>query len=102
MCDSDDFRNRCETRNQTISAVETIAGASEVDRSIAKLVLAFGTDPVARWMHGDSYDHLLHIPRLFRAREELVKEGARNAPTRAMASRFGFGRALAVTTVRSR
>jgi hypothetical protein len=42
MCDSDDFRSRCETRNQTISAVETIAGASEVDRSIAKLVLAFG------------------------------------------------------------
>jgi hypothetical protein len=72
MCDSDDFRSRCETRNQTISAVETIAGASEVDRAIAKLVLAFGTDPVARWMYDDSHDHLLHIPRLFRAREELV------------------------------
>ena len=54
------------------SPVETIAGASEVDHAIAKLILAFGTDPVARWMYDDSHDHLLHIPRLFRAREELV------------------------------
>jgi hypothetical protein len=45
---------------------------SEVDRAIANLVLAFGTDPVARWMYDDPHDHLLHIPRLFRAREELV------------------------------
>ena len=48
-------------------AVTTIAGASEVDRAIAKLVLAFGADPVARWMYDDPHQYLLHIPRLFRA-----------------------------------
>jgi ribosomal protein S18 acetylase RimI-like enzyme len=67
MDDRDDFRNRFEARDQTTSAVETITGASEVDRAIAKLVLAFGTDPVARWMYDDPQDYLLHIPRLFRA-----------------------------------
>jgi len=67
MRDSDDLRSRYGTRNQTSSAVETIAGACEVDRAIAKLVLAFGTDPVARWMYDNPHEYLLHIPRLFRA-----------------------------------
>src|SRR5882724_10851238 len=67
MRDSDDLRSRYGTRNQTSSAVETIAGACEVDRAIAKLVLAFGTDPVARWMYDNPHQYLLHIPRLFRA-----------------------------------
>jgi hypothetical protein len=49
------------------SAVTTIVGALEVDRAIARLVLAFGTDPVARWMYDDPHQYLLHIPRLFRA-----------------------------------
>jgi GNAT superfamily N-acetyltransferase len=49
------------------SAVATIVGAPEVDRAIARLVLAFGTDPVARWMYDDPHQYLLHIPRLFRA-----------------------------------
>jgi GNAT superfamily N-acetyltransferase len=49
------------------SAVATITGASEVDRAIARLVLAFGTDPVARWMYDDPHQYLLHIPRLFQA-----------------------------------
>lgn len=65
MGDSSDFRS--EARKQTISAVETIAGASEVDRAIAKLVLAFGTDPVARWIYDNPHEYLLYIPRLFRA-----------------------------------
>ena len=47
--------------------VATVAGASEVDHAIAKLVLAFCTDPVARWMYDDPHQYLLHIPRLFRA-----------------------------------
>src|SRR3982074_2353595 len=47
--------------------VATVAGVSEVDRAIAKLVLAFATDPVARWMYDDPHQYLLHIPRLFRA-----------------------------------
>jgi ribosomal protein S18 acetylase RimI-like enzyme len=67
MCSRGDFRSRLEARNLTPPAAETIAGASEVDRAIAKLVLAFGTDPVARWMYDDPHDYLLHIPRLFRA-----------------------------------
>ena len=67
MRDRDNFRSRLETRNQTDSAVETITGASEFDHAIATLVLAFGTDPVARWMYDNPHDYLLHIPRLFRA-----------------------------------
>jgi hypothetical protein len=43
-------------------AVAAIAGAS--DHAIAKLVLAFGADPVARWMYDDSHQYLLHIPRM--------------------------------------
>ena len=67
MGDRDDSRSRFETRNQTTLAVETIAGAGEVDRAIARLVLAFGADPVARWIYDDPHEYLLHIPRLFRA-----------------------------------
>ena len=49
------------------SRVATIVGAPEMDHAIATLVLAFGTDPVARWMYGDPHHYLMHIPRLFRA-----------------------------------
>ena len=35
--------------------VATIAGDAEVDQAIATLVLAFGTDPVARWMCDDPH-----------------------------------------------
>jgi GNAT superfamily N-acetyltransferase len=49
------------------SRVETIAGNAEVDHAIATLVLAFGADPVARWMYDDPHQYLLHIPHLFRA-----------------------------------
>ena len=48
-------------------SVATIAGDAEVDHAIATLVLAFATDPVARWMYDDPHQYLLHIPRLFRA-----------------------------------
>jgi GNAT superfamily N-acetyltransferase len=47
--------------------VATIAGDAEVAHAIATLVLAFGTDPVARWMYDDPHRYQLHIPRLFRA-----------------------------------
>ena len=47
--------------------VATIAGDLEVDHAIAALVLAFVTDPVARWMYDDPHQYLLHISRLFRA-----------------------------------
>jgi ribosomal protein S18 acetylase RimI-like enzyme len=49
------------------SEVATIAGDAQVDHAIATLVLAFATDPVARWMYDDPHQYLLHIPRLFRA-----------------------------------
>jgi ribosomal protein S18 acetylase RimI-like enzyme len=49
------------------SRVTAIAGDAEVDHAIATLVLAFGADPVARWMYEDPHQYLLHIPRLFRA-----------------------------------
>jgi ribosomal protein S18 acetylase RimI-like enzyme len=47
--------------------VRTTTGATEIDHAIGKLVLAFSTDPVARWMYGDPDQYLTHIPRLFRA-----------------------------------
>jgi len=47
--------------------VATISGDAEVDHAIATLVLAFSSDPVARWMYDEPHQYLLHIPRLFRA-----------------------------------
>src|SRR5262252_911374 len=47
--------------------VTTIGGDAEVDHAIATLVLAFATDPVARWICDDPHQYLRHIPRLFRA-----------------------------------
>jgi GNAT superfamily N-acetyltransferase len=49
------------------AGVATIAGDVEVEHAIATLVLAFVSDPVARWMYDDPHQYLLHIPRLFRA-----------------------------------
>jgi len=49
------------------SRVATIVGDADVDHAIATLVLAFGTDPVARWMYSDPHRYLMHIPTLFRA-----------------------------------
>ena len=45
----------------------TIANDTEINHAIATLVLAFATDPVARWMYREPDQYLLHIPRLFRA-----------------------------------
>jgi len=45
----------------------TIASEAEINHAIATLVLAFGTDPVARWMYREPDQYLLHAPRLFRA-----------------------------------
>ena len=49
------------------ASVATIAGDAEINHAIATLVLAFCTDPIARWMYDDPHQYLLHIPRLFRA-----------------------------------
>ena len=47
--------------------VTPIVGPAETDHAIARLVLAFVTDPVARWLYDDPHQYLLHMPRLFRA-----------------------------------
>ena len=49
------------------ASVATIAGGAEIDHAIGTLVLAFGTDPVARWMYDDPHQYLRHIPQLFQA-----------------------------------
>jgi len=59
----------------TPPGVATIGGDAEVDHAIATLVLAFVTDPVARWMYDDPHQYLLHIPRLFRALGKNSFEG---------------------------
>ena len=51
----------------TSLSAATIAGETEINHAIATLVLAFGTDPVARWMYHEPDQYLLHVPRLFRA-----------------------------------
>jgi GNAT superfamily N-acetyltransferase len=55
--------------------VATIACDAEVEHAIATLVLAFATDPVARWMYDDPRQYLQHIPRLFRALGKNSFEG---------------------------
>lgn len=45
----------------------TIVDAVELESAIASLVLAFDTDPAARWMYDDAHQYLLSVPRLFRA-----------------------------------
>lgn len=49
------------------ATVSTIAGDAEIDRAIATLVLAFSTDPLARWIYDGAHQYLQHIPQLFRA-----------------------------------
>src|ERR1700730_15697074 len=63
--------------------VATIASDAEVDHAIATLVLAFDSDPVARWMYDDPHQYLLHIPRLFRALGRSSFAGAGAQRTRA-------------------
>jgi hypothetical protein len=80
--------------------VVTTAGDAEIDHAVATLVLAFGTDPVARWMYDDPHQYLLHIPRLFRALGKSSFEGgARSAPTTASGSRSGFHRVFTAIIV---
>lgn len=83
--------------------VATIAGTSEIDHAIAKLVFAFARDPVARWMYDDPHQIYCTYPGYF-VRSGLApsKREQRNAPATASASRFGFRRACAVTMSGSR
>ena len=79
--------------DMTPPGVATIAGDAEVGHAIAILVLAFVTDPVARWMYDVPDRYLLHIPRLFQALGKPSFEGgARSAPTTASELLSGFHR----------
>ena len=60
------LQNRSTIVNTKPTHVSTITD-EEAGNAIATLVLAFSTDPVARWMYGDAQRYLEHIPRLFRA-----------------------------------
>jgi GNAT superfamily N-acetyltransferase len=73
----------------TPPGVATVRGDAEVDHAIATLVLAFVTDPVARWMYDDPHQYLLHTPRLFRALGKTSFEGGA-----AQRTDDGFGVAL--------
>ena len=53
--------------NMALPKAATIAGDAEINHAIGTLVLAFVTDPVARWMYHEPDQYLVHIPPLFRA-----------------------------------
>jgi hypothetical protein len=40
---------------------------SNVDQAIGTVVLAFSSDPVARWFYADPHDYLTNLPRFVRA-----------------------------------
>lgn len=47
-------------------SVASIAGDTEIEHAIATLVLAFGADPVARWMYDDPHQSLIGVEVLHR------------------------------------
>ena len=83
--------------------VATIAGDAEVDHAIATLVLAFGTDPVARWMYDEPHQYLLHIPRLFLALgTSSFATGAAQRTDDGLGVALGFRRGFTAIMSRSR
>jgi hypothetical protein len=84
------------------ASVATITGDAEIGHAIATLVLAFVTDPVARWMYDDPHQYLLHIPRLFRALGKSSFEESAAQPTTASGLRSGFHRVFTAMMGRSR
>jgi ribosomal protein S18 acetylase RimI-like enzyme len=45
----------------------TATALSETEQSVAVIVLAFSTDPAARWSYPDPYQYLRHFPAIVRA-----------------------------------
>jgi ribosomal protein S18 acetylase RimI-like enzyme len=50
----------------TPAPVAAIA-TSEMEQAVAVIVLAFGSDPAARWTYPDPHEYLAHFPRIVRA-----------------------------------
>jgi ribosomal protein S18 acetylase RimI-like enzyme len=55
------------TAMDTKPSVVAVTGDAEVSHTIATLILAFSTDPVARWIYAGPHQYLCHIPLLFLA-----------------------------------
>jgi ribosomal protein S18 acetylase RimI-like enzyme len=51
----------------TMTSSVTVTRASEAERAIAVIVLAFGSDPAARWSYPDPHRYLDHFPAIVRA-----------------------------------
>jgi ribosomal protein S18 acetylase RimI-like enzyme len=51
----------------TTTSTVTATAPSEVERAIAVIVLAFSTDPAARWSYPDPHQYLTHFPAIVRA-----------------------------------
>ena len=51
------------TRTSTVTAT----ALSETEQAVAVIVLAFSTDPVARWSYPDPHQYLRHFPAIVRA-----------------------------------
>lgn len=43
------------------------ASAANTDSAVGTMVLAFGTDPAARWLYQDPHEYLSHFPNFVRA-----------------------------------
>jgi ribosomal protein S18 acetylase RimI-like enzyme len=44
-----------------------VTAPSDAEQAIAAIVLAFSTDPAARWSYPDPHQYLTHFPRIVRA-----------------------------------
>jgi hypothetical protein len=75
--------------------VAAIAGDAQVDHAIATLVLAFVTDPVARWMYDDPHQYCCTFLGYSAPSDQArLKQEQRSAPATALGSRFGCRRAF--------
>ena len=51
----------------TTARIKSATTAAERDNAVAVVVLAFGSDPVARWAYPEPHDYLGHFPAFVRA-----------------------------------
>ena len=51
----------------TMTSTVTAITLSDVEQAIAVIVLAFSTDPAARWTYPDPHQYLTHFPAIVRA-----------------------------------